>query len=43
MLAAKDYKTQAKALVQDNYATDPNYAEKLTNLIEQFDLEKYDK
>ncbi|WP_289761021.1 glycoside hydrolase family 73 protein [Lactobacillus intestinalis] len=43
VLAAKDYKTQAKALVQDNYATDPNYAEKLTNLIEQFDLEKYDK
>ncbi|MDN6653552.1 MAG: N-acetylmuramidase, partial [Lactobacillus sp.] len=25
------------------YATDPDYADKLINLIEQFDLEKYDK
>ena len=38
-----DYKTQAKALVTDGYATDPDYADKLINLIEQFDLEKYDK
>ena len=43
VLAAKDYKTQAKALVQDGYATDPDYAKKLTDLIEQFDLEKYDE
>lgn len=39
VLASKDYKTQAKALVTDGYATDPDYADKLINLIEQFDLE----
>ena len=43
VLASKDYKTQAKALVTDGYATDAVYADKLINLIEQFDLEKYDK
>lgn len=43
VLASKDYKTQAKVLVTDGYATDPDYADKLINLIEQFDLEKYDK
>lgn len=43
VLASKDYKTQARALVTDGYATDPDYADKLINLIEQFDLEKYDK
>lgn len=42
VLAAKDYKTQAKALVTDGYATDPDYASKLINLIEQFNLNKYD-
>lgn len=43
VLAAKNYKQQAKALVQDGYATDPNYATKLTNLIKQYNLDKYDK
>lgn len=43
VLAAKDYRTQAQALVQDGYATDPNYADKLINIIQQFDLEKYDQ
>lgn len=43
VLAAKDYKTQAHALVTDGYATDPDYADKLINLIEQFDLNQYDK
>lgn len=43
VLASKNYRDQAKALVTDGYATDPNYATKLTNLIEQYDLEKYDK
>lgn len=43
VLASKDYKTQAKALVTDGYATDPDYADKLIDLIEQFSLEKYDK
>ena len=43
VLASKDYKQQAKALVTDGYATDPNYSSKLIDLIEQFNLEKYDK
>ena len=43
VLASRDYTTQAKAFVTDGYATDPDYADKLINLIEQFDLEKYDK
>ena len=43
VLASIDYKTQAKALVTYGYANDPEYADKLINLIEQFDLEKYDK
>ena len=42
VLAAKDYRKQAKALVTDGYATDPNYAYKLINLIEQYGLAKYD-
>lgn len=43
VLAAKTYKQQAKALVTDSYATDPSYATKLINLIEQYNLSKYDK
>ena len=43
VVTAKNYQNQAHALVQDGYATDPNYADKLINLIKQFDLEKYDK
>ncbi|KRL62670.1 glycoside hydrolase family 73 protein [Lactobacillus psittaci] len=42
VLAAKDYKSQAKALVTDGYATDPDYATKLINLIEQFNLNRFD-
>ena len=42
VLAAKDYKTQAKALETDGYATDPTYANKLINLIEEFKLNQYD-
>ena len=42
VLAAKDYKSQAKALVTDGYATDPDYSTKLINLIEQYNLNKYD-
>lgn len=42
VLAAKDYKTQAKALETDGYATDPTYANKLINLIEEFHLNQYD-
>lgn len=43
VLAATDYKKQAHALVQDGYATDPEYAGKLIKLIEQYDLERFDK
>lgn len=43
VLAAKDFKNQAHALVQDGYATDPDYADKLINLIEQFNLNRYDR
>ncbi|WEV43203.1 glycoside hydrolase family 73 protein [Lactobacillus sp. ESL0684] len=42
VLAAKDYEKQAHALVQDGYATDPNYADKLIKLIKQYNLEQYD-
>lgn len=42
VLNAKNYTEQAKALVTDGYATDPDYATKLTNLIEQFNLSQYD-
>ncbi|MDF7639316.1 glycoside hydrolase family 73 protein [Lactobacillus sp. ESL0791] len=43
VLKSKNYQEQAKALVTDGYATDPNYADKLINLIEQYHLDKYDK
>lgn len=43
VLNAKDYRKQAYALVQDGYATDPNYADKLIKLIEQYHLDRFDK
>ncbi|KRN81888.1 N-acetylmuramidase [Pediococcus ethanolidurans] len=39
---ATDYKTAAKALYTAGYATDPGYPAKLINLIQTYDLEKYD-
>ncbi|ERL64200.1 glycoside hydrolase family 73 protein [Schleiferilactobacillus shenzhenensis] len=42
VLAAQDYKTQAKALQSDGYATDPDYASKLIDIIETYNLTKYD-
>lgn len=42
VLAANDYESQAKALQQDGYATDPGYADKLLEVIRQYDLTKYD-
>ncbi|MDO0876026.1 histidine kinase [Carnobacterium divergens] len=38
-----DYKEAAYALQNGGYATDPHYAEKLIELIEQFKLNKYDQ
>lgn len=42
VLAAKSYEEQAHALVRDGYATDPDYADKLINIIQEFNLNKYD-
>lgn len=39
---AKDYKEAANALQQAGYATDPEYAKKLINIIEQNNLDKFD-
>lgn len=41
--SATNYKDAAKALQSAGYATDPNYANKLINLIEQNKLDQYDK
>ena len=38
-----DYKAWAKGLKQAGYATDPNYPKRLIELIERYDLHKYDK
>lgn len=42
VIAAKDYKAAAAALVQDGYATDPSYAEKLVQVIEHWYLQRFD-
>lgn len=42
VLQAKDWRSQAKALYQDGYATDPNYPSKLISLVEEFNLTQYD-
>lgn len=39
---AKDYVTAAKALQDNGYATDPNYAQKLITLIQEYHLNQYD-
>lgn len=39
---SKNYKEAAIALQNGGYATDPNYAEKLIELIEEFQLDRYD-
>lgn len=42
VLNAKDYRSQAKALETDGYATDPGYAQKLIYVIEKYNLTQYD-
>lgn len=42
VLAAKDFKTAAKAVQSSGYATDPDYASKLIKLIETYKLNQYD-
>lgn len=43
LIGVTDYKEAAKLLVKDGYATDPNYANKLVNIIEKYSLYKYDQ
>ena len=40
---AKDYKEAAKALYACGYATDPNYSQKIINLIEKYEFYKLDE
>nr|WP_235807534.1 glycoside hydrolase family 73 protein [Ligilactobacillus ceti] len=42
VVQAGNYQKAARALQQEGYATDPNYADKLINLIEKYDLNQYD-
>lgn len=42
-LKITDYKGWAKGLKKAGYATDPNYANRLINIIETYDLDKYDR
>ncbi len=42
-LDKRDYKAWAAGLKKAGYATNPNYPSLLINLIEKYDLEKYDK
>lgn len=39
---ATDYKTAAQGLQQDGYATDPDYSKKIIQIIEKYQLTKYD-
>ncbi|WP_430535483.1 glucosaminidase domain-containing protein [Listeria rocourtiae] len=43
VVEAKDHRTAANALQKSGYATDPGYANKLIELIEQRNLQAYDK
>ncbi len=42
VIRAKSYRQAAFALQSKGYATDPNYAQKLISLIEQYHLQRYD-
>nr|MDH3153235.1 phage tail protein [Bacillus licheniformis] len=42
VVGEKDYKKASLALVKAGYATDPNYATKLNNLIQTYKLTQYD-
>jgi len=43
VLNAKNYKAAAKALYKDAYATDTNYPTLIINLIETWNLQRFDK
>ncbi|MBO0449612.1 glycoside hydrolase family 73 protein [Enterococcus sp. MJM12] len=42
VLLAQDYKQAAKALQEAGYATDPQYADKIISMIEEYNLMQYD-
>lgn len=43
VIQATDYQTAANALQKAGYATDPSYAQKLINIIQKYDLQRYDR
>lgn len=42
LLGVKDYKVACRLIKEDGYATDPNYAQQLIQLIEENNLNKFD-
>ncbi|GEN48289.1 glycoside hydrolase family 73 protein [Ligilactobacillus pobuzihii] len=42
VINAKNYQEAAKALQSNGYATDPDYAQKLIDLIQEYHLDQYD-
>ena len=42
VIKAQNYREAAQALQDANYATDPDYASKLINVIKTYNLDKYD-
>ena len=43
VINATDYQTAARALQKAGYATDPDYAQKLINVIKTYNLDQYDR
>lgn len=43
VIGETDYKKAAQALSDAGYATDPQYAQKLINIVETYDLDQYDE
>ncbi len=42
VISAKSYKEAAEEIMKAGYATDPEYASKLVNIVEKYDLQLYD-
>jgi len=42
VLTAQDYQQAAEALQEAGYATDPDYSNKVKNVIENYQLDQYD-
>lgn len=43
IVGCADYKTACRNIQNDGYATDPNYADKLIHIIDQYNLDELDK